>query len=207
MADEEQQTGGTAGRPEHPTPLRGPDEGVPANPEGKRSSVAGDLGALATGLKTTLGEFFSPVVTTMYPEEKTPRSERYRGRHYLRRYENGLERCIGCELCAAACPVGCILVIAAENTDEKRVSPGERYAKTYEINMLRCIFCGYCEDACPVQAIVLGPEYELSDTSREKFIYTKEKLLEPLPPDVEARLKASPPHPPAAPGTSPRAGK
>jgi NADH-quinone oxidoreductase subunit I len=58
--------------------------------------------------------------------------------------------------------------------------------------MLRCIFCGYCEEACPVQAIVLGPEYELSDTSREKFIYTKEKLLEPLPPDVEARLTAKP---------------
>jgi NADH-quinone oxidoreductase subunit I len=73
--------------------------------------------------------------------------------------------------------------------------------------MLRCIFCGYCEDACPVQAIVLGPEYELSDTSREKFIYTKEKLLEPLPPDVEARLKAAPPHPTASSGTSPPAGK
>jgi len=173
-----------------PTPLRRPGEGVPPKPKGDRPSVAGDVAALAGGLKTTLQEFFRPVVTTMYPEEKTPRSERYRGRHYLRRYDNGLERCIGCELCAAACPVGCILVIAAENTDENRVSPGERYAKTYEINMLRCIFCGYCEDACPVQAIVLGPEYELSDTSREKFIYTKEKLLEPLPPDVVARLGA-----------------
>jgi NADH-quinone oxidoreductase subunit I len=171
-----------------PSPLRGPGEGVPPKPKGDKPSVAGDVAALAGGLKTTLQEFFRPVVTTMYPEEKTPRSERYRGRHYLRRYDNGLERCIGCELCAAACPVGCILVIAAENTEEKRVSPGERYAKTYEINMLRCIFCGYCEEACPVQAIVLGPEYELSDTSREKFIYTKEKLLEPLPPDVQARL-------------------
>ena len=194
-------------QPDHPEPLRQPGERVPPKPKGKRSSVVGDVAALAGGLKTTLGEFFSPVVTTMYPEEKTPRSERYRGRHYLRRYDNGLERCIGCELCAAACPVGCILVIAAENTDENRVSPGERYAKTYEINMLRCIFCGYCEDACPVQAIVLGPEYELSDTSREKFIYTKEKLLEPLPPDVQARLQSEPPHPPAEPGTSPLAGK
>ena len=158
--------------------------------EKDQESVIDDVTALAKGLKTTLGEFFSPVVTTMYPEEKSPRAERYRGRHYLRRYDNGLERCIGCELCAAACPVGCILVIAAENTEEKQVSPGERYAKTYEINMLRCIFCGYCEDACPVQAIVLGPEYERSDVSREKFIFTKEKLLEPLPPDVEARLKS-----------------
>ncbi len=159
-----------------------------ADDEKKQPGVASDVAALLTGLKTTLAETFRPTVTTQYPEDKTPRSERYRGRHYLRRYDNGLERCIGCELCAAACPVGCILVIAAENTEENRVSPGERYAKTYEINMLRCIFCGYCEEACPVQAIVLGPEYELSDTSREKFIYTKEKLLEPLPPEVQARL-------------------
>ncbi len=144
-------------------------------------NVLRDAAALITGLRTTLGESVQPKVTVNYPEEKTARSERYRGRHYLRRYDNGLERCIGCELCAAACPVGCILVVAAENTDANRVSPGERYAKTYEINMLRCIFCGYCEDACPVQAIVLGPEYELSNISRERFIYTKEMLLEPDP--------------------------
>ena len=217
MADEEKglEEGLTDGAerpsdaPPHPTPLRKPGEGVPPGPKGERPGVVGDVAALAGGLKTTLQEFFRPVVTTMYPEDKTPRSERYRGRHYLRRYDNGLERCIGCELCAAACPVGCILVIAAENTDEKRVSPGERYAKTYEINMLRCIFCGYCEEACPVQAIVLGPEYELSDTSREKFIYTKEKLLEPLPPDVEARLSAgrATPAPTPLPNPPPRAGR
>ncbi len=158
----------------------------------RRQNVLQDVAALAVGLRTTLGERFKPQVTVNYPEEKTPRSERYRGRHYLRRYENGLERCIGCELCAAACPVGCILVIAAENTEERRVSPGERYAKVYEINMLRCIFCGYCEEACPVQAIVLGPEYELSDTSRERFIYTKDMLLEPNPDQQEPLHAPSP---------------
>jgi len=177
MSDEDQQADKIVGKPQHPTPLRGPDEGVPPHPEGKRPSVAADITALATGLKTTLGEFFSPAVTLEYPEDKSPRSERYRGRHYLRRYENGLERCIGCELCAAACPVGCILVIAAENTAENRVSAGERYAAVYEINLSRCIFCGYCELACPFDAITLGNEFEISEYSRDDLIYTKDMLL------------------------------
>jgi NADH-quinone oxidoreductase subunit I len=133
------------------------------------------------GLKITLGSIFEPTVTVQYPEEKRPVRTRFRGRHILRRYENGLERCIGCSLCAAACPADAIFVEASENTDEKRFSPGERYASTYEINMLRCIFCGYCEDACPTEAIVLGDNYELSFVERNSSIYTKEMLLEPVP--------------------------
>jgi NADH-quinone oxidoreductase subunit I len=133
------------------------------------------------GLLETLRSMTEKPVTIQYPEVKRPVRARFRGRHILRRYENGLERCIGCALCAAACPSDAIFVEAAENTDDERYSPGERYARVYEINMLRCIFCGFCEDACPTEAIVLTDNYELTFTDRHQSIYTKEMLLEPVP--------------------------
>jgi NADH-quinone oxidoreductase subunit I len=133
------------------------------------------------GLGQTLKEFFSKPVTISYPEEKRAVRQRFRGRHVLRRYENGLERCIGCSLCAAACPADAIFVEAAENTDMARFSPGERYARVYEINMIRCIFCGFCEEACPTEAIVLRDQYELSFYDRNGSIYSKELLIESVP--------------------------
>ncbi|MBI3158748.1 MAG: NADH-quinone oxidoreductase subunit NuoI [Chloroflexi bacterium] len=136
------------------------------------------------GMWTVLKQGLEGPVTVQYPEVKRPVHRRFKGRHFLRRYENGLERCIGCSLCAAACPADAIFVEASENTDDKRYSPGERYASTYEINMLRCIFCGYCEDACPTQAIVLGDNYEMSFTDRSQAIYTREMLLDPAAPDA-----------------------
>ncbi len=140
------------------------------------------LRAILEGPWTTLHSMFGKPVTIAYPEVKRPVRTRFKGRHYLQRYENGLESCIGCSLCAAACPADAIFVEASENTDEERYSPGERYASTYEINMLRCIFCGYCEDACPTEAITLGDNYELSFTGRVQSIYTKEMLIEPVAP-------------------------
>lgn len=134
---------------------------------------------IARAMGVTLKYLFKKPVTNQFPSEPVEVYPRFRGRHVLKRYDNGLERCIGCALCAAACPTDCIHVVAAENTDEERHSPGERYAKVYDINMLRCIFCGYCEEACPTQAIVLEHDFTLAEYSRWDAIYTKERLLEP----------------------------
>lgn len=141
------------------------------------------IGNLLRGMSVTFRSMFRSADTIAYPDVKRPVAERFRGRHELKRYDNGLERCIGCSLCAAACPSDAIFVVPAENADETRFSPGERYAAVYEINMLRCIFCGYCEEACPVDAIVLEHEYELASFDRRAMIFTKDMLLVPPGPD------------------------
>jgi NADH-quinone oxidoreductase subunit I len=145
-----------------------------------------DLARIPAGMLEVLKTAWpGNTVTVQYPEQQKPMSARFRGRHHLKRYEDtGLERCIGCALCAAACPADAIYVEAAENTNEERYSPGERYAKTYEINMLRCIFCGYCEDACPTNAIVLEPIEFPTGYTRAEMIYTKERLLVAAPPGL-----------------------
>ncbi len=127
------------------------------------------------GFLVTLKYFFKKPVTLDYPKKKKPMAPRYRGKHYLERYDDGTERCVCCGLCAAACPADAIYMEPSEN--EK----GERFAKVYEINLLRCIFCGFCEEACPEEAIFLGREYEFSDDNRNSFIYTKEQMLVPYP--------------------------
>ncbi|MBI2371298.1 MAG: NADH-quinone oxidoreductase subunit NuoI [Deltaproteobacteria bacterium] len=135
------------------------------------------IAAMLRAMGTTLRHLFRRPFTVQYPEEKIPVAPRFKGRHFLVVDDDGLERCVGCELCAVACPADCIYIEPAENTPEERRSPGERYARVYEIHMFRCIFCGYCEEACPEDAIFLGKEYEFSCYTREDgFIYGKDRL-------------------------------
>lgn len=136
---------------------------------------------IVKGMAFTLRAAFSRNITVQYPEEHRVISARHRGRHILHRYDNGLEKCIGCELCSGACPVGCIYVEPAENDPAHPVSPGERYALRYEINLVRCIYCGYCAEACPTEAITLGPRLDLCDYKRERLVATKDDLLEAWP--------------------------
>ncbi|HUZ21769.1 MAG TPA: NADH-quinone oxidoreductase subunit NuoI [Acidimicrobiales bacterium] len=129
------------------------------------------------GFKQTLTQVFEPRVTTEYPKEKRPKPPRLHGRHVLNRYEDGMEKCIGCELCAAVCPADCIYVRGADNPEESPVSPGERFGFVYEINYLRCIHCDMCVEACPTEAITETKMFEFSFTSRADAIYTKDELV------------------------------
>ena len=165
-----------------------------------------EKGALATGLSSwagfgvTFSTLFRKPTTEQYPfkGKYPPPFPRYHGRHQLNRYADGLEKCVGCELCAWACPADAILVEAGANTEEERFSPGERYGKVYQINYLRCIFCGFCIEACPTRALTMTNAYELSGPTRQSMIFGKDQLLVPVEGDMQA-----PPHPMAA-GASPK---
>ena len=115
--------------------------------------------------------------TERYPDTIREKPERFHGRHVLNRYEDGMEKCIGCELCAGVCPAKCIYVRGADNDPEHPTSPGERFGYIYEINYLRCIHCDLCVEACPTEAITESKLFEFSFTNRQDAIYTKAELL------------------------------
>ena len=100
----------------------------------------------------------------------------------LQRDENGMEKCVACFLCAAACPSNCIYIEAAEHTELVRISGGERYATVYNIDYNRCIFCGFCVEACPTDAITHGHEFETASYNTSTLIRRKEQMLAPAVP-------------------------
>ncbi|MFA7380733.1 MAG: NADH-quinone oxidoreductase subunit I [Bacteroidia bacterium] len=148
------------------------------------------LPAIFGGLFITIKHFFRKGATVRYPEVKREVSNVYRGRHVLKRDEQGRENCTACGLCAVACPAEAITMDAAERKKgEEHLYREEKYAAMYEINMLRCIFCGLCEEACPKQAIYLTTEFAAASYEREDFIYGKDKLVEKIDQRIDVNLR------------------
>ena len=149
------------------------------------------LPAIFKGMAITLKHFFRKKVTINYPEQTREFSKVYRGKHVLKRDEEGRERCTACGLCAVACPAEAITMIAAERKPgEENLYREEKYAEVYEINMLRCIFCGDCEEACPKEAIFLTDRIVESEYERLPFIYGKNLLVEPIDPNLRIDISA-----------------
>ena len=138
------------------------------------------LATLVKGFSVTFKNLWRKPVTENYPYEPVHFQARYRGVHVLHRDESGLEKCVGCFLCAAACPANCIFIEAADNTKEQRISSSERYAKVYNIDYNRCIFCGYCVEACPTDAITHGHGFELATLNATNLVMRKEDMLVPI---------------------------
>src|SRR5579871_4511152 len=151
----------------------------------KISDVIESTAAIVKGMSITFKEMLNPTITEDYPDAPAKFQERFRGVHQLQRDENGLEKCVACFLCAAACPADCIYIEAAENTAELRISGGERYATVYNIDYNRCIFCGYCVEACPTDAITHGHGFEAASYNTSTLIKRKEDMLAPIPPGAK----------------------
>ena len=148
-------------------------------------SIAKNIGAIAKGMGITFGEMLKPTEVENYPDgpgemRGAKFQARFRGKHELQRDENGLEKCVACFLCAAACPSNCIYIEAADNTAEKQISSSERYASVYNIDYNRCIFCGYCVEACPTDAITHGHGFELATLNATNLVMRKEDMLVPV---------------------------
>jgi len=126
---------------------------------------------LFQGLNVTLRYWRSPKETLNYPEEKTPKSPRFRGLHALRRYPNGEERCIACKLCEAVCPALAITI------DSDKREDGTRRTTRYDIDLFKCIYCGFCEESCPVDSIVETDISEYHFENRGENIVNKQQLL------------------------------
>ena len=146
------------------------------------------LWELLLGLRVTGRYLFAKKFTVQYPEERAPKSPRFRGLHALRRYPNGEERCIACKLCEAVCPALAITIESEERAD------GTRRTTRYDIDLFKCIYCGFCEEACPVDSIVLTRFNNYHMANRSEGVMTREMLLA-MGDDAVDALKDSRPWP------------
>ncbi len=125
-------------------------------------------------MKVTFKHMFHRPITFEYPREKRTIPDAHRGALGLLRYDNGRERCVGCDLCEVACPSRCIKVVSEQDT----TMPLQRNATEFYIDMTKCVFCGYCVEACPVNALAMTKMYEYSTPDKRTLLFDKARLYD-----------------------------
>ncbi|HEY8496914.1 MAG TPA: 4Fe-4S binding protein [Limnochordales bacterium] len=123
------------------------------------------------GMVVTIANFFRPVITQMYPEERRATQRGDRGLPVLLSMP-GTEilKCTACELCARACPVECI-TIGWDKVDRKTARPEDvgndtrtgRALRLYNLDASLCLYCGLCAEACPYEALAMSDVFELAE--------------------------------------------
>ena len=125
-------------------------------------------------MKVTFKHMFHRPITFQYPREQRTIPDGHRGALGLLRYGDGRDRCVGCDLCEAACPSRCIKVISQEDPER----PLQRFASEFYIDITKCVFCGYCVEACPVNALAMTKMYEYSTHDKRTLLFDKKRLYE-----------------------------
>jgi NADH-quinone oxidoreductase subunit I len=108
-----------------------------------------------------LRNLISKPFTILYPYEKVPVPESFRGRVAI-----DDEKCIGCSKCSLVCSVQCINMVDSPKEIEFKGKMLARKKKP-QIKLFKCIRCGLCERHCPTGAIYLKNELSDSGTDPE----------------------------------------
>ena len=137
--------------------------------------------ALAKGFATTFKEMLGPTITENYPIEPAHLEGRYRGVHVLRRDEDGLEKCVACFLCAAACPANCIYIEAAETPASTASARRSATPRCYNIDYNRCIFAAIAWKPAPATPLPTATILKLPPTTPIRWSTAKSNCCNPCP--------------------------
>ena len=147
-------------------------------------SIAAGLKTLATGMKITWKEYFTPKSTEQYPENRKTTlhvAKRHRGRLVMLRDENGAVKCTACTLCEKTCPNGTIKITSQMVTNEE--GKKKRQLVDYRYDLGDCMFCQLCVNACNFGAIEFTNDFENSTFDRDALVLhlDKEEYKSSLP--------------------------